>query len=139
MSGAAVIRRWVIGWLVLGLATLPSHAASLMGTEWKPLRMGELAVPEAGDAFIQFRSKGRLSGFGGCNRLMAEYQAQDGVIFVGPVAATRRACPGDVMRLESAFAHALEQARGYRRQQTELVIFDAGGQPILELRQTDWD
>jgi heat shock protein HslJ len=125
--------------LVLLLAFMPGHAASLAGTEWKPLRMGELVVPEHSEAFVQFRSKGRLSGFSGCNRLMAEYQANDGVIFVGPVSATRMACADDVMARETALAQALEQARTYLRQQADLVLFDANGQPILELRQTDWD
>jgi putative lipoprotein len=130
---------WRAVFLALWLASLPAYAASLAGTEWKPLRMDELAVPQDGSVFIQFRSKGRLTGFTGCNRLMARYQAGDGVIFVGPVAATRMVCADEVMQLEGALASALEQARTYRRQQTELVVFDAEGQPILELRQTDWD
>jgi putative lipoprotein len=130
---------WLVVFLGLWLASLPVYAASLAGTEWRPLRMGQLVVPQDGSVFVQFRSKGRLTGFTGCNRLMAEYQAGDGVIFVGPVAATRMACAEEVMQLEGAFASALEQARTYRRQQTELVMFDAEGQPILEMRQTDWD
>ena len=76
-----------------------AHAASLQGSEWKPLRMGEMAVPESSAAFVQFRSKGRLEGHSGCNRLFAEYEAQDGYIFVGPVAATRMACEEDLMAI----------------------------------------
>ncbi|MGD1982335.1 MAG: META domain-containing protein [Chromatiaceae bacterium] len=114
-------------------------AASLAGTEWQPERMGELAVPPESSAFIQFRSHGRLAGYSGCNRLMAQYRIQDSAIFIGPVAATRMSCAGTVMAREAALATALERARTFRRQRTELVLFDAAGQPILELRQTDWD
>lgn len=114
-------------------------AASLAGTEWQPERIGDLAVPAASSAFIQFRSHGRLAGYSGCNRLMAQYRIQDSAIFIRPVAATRMSCAGAVMARESALARALEQARTFRRQRTELVLFDATGQPILELRQTDWD
>jgi len=115
------------------------HAASLQGSEWKPLRMGSIAVPEASSAFVQFRSKGRLEGHSGCNRIFAEYEADDGHIFIGPVAATRMACEESLMTLEAALAMALENARTYRRMMTGLVLFDQDGNPILELRQTDWD
>jgi len=115
------------------------HAASLQGSEWKPLRMGGMAVPEASSAFVQFRSKGRLEGHSGCNRIFAEYEAQDGYIFVGPVAATRMACEEGLMATEAALATALENARSYQRMRTRLVLFDQDGTPILEMRQTDWD
>jgi heat shock protein HslJ len=116
-----------------------AHAAPLQGSEWKPLLIGDNPVAEASQAFIQFRSKGRLVGHGGCNRLFAEYQAGDGHIFIGPVAATRMACPEDLMTTEAALAQALEQARSYQRMQTKLVLFGSDGKPLLEMRQTDWD
>lgn len=114
-------------------------ANALQGSEWKPLRIADVSVPQDSSAYLQFRSKGRLMGFSGCNRLFAEYQAEDGGIFVGPVAATRMACADSVMARESALASALENARTYQRDGTRLVLFDAAGQPILELRQSDWD
>ena len=114
-------------------------ATSLQGTEWKPLRIGDTVVPDESSAFVQFRSKGRMNGYSGCNRMFAEYEAADGQIFIGPVAATRMACAETVMDRESALAAALENARTYLRDGTRLVLFDSGGQPLLELRQTDWD
>jgi heat shock protein HslJ len=130
--------RHVVALLGLGLAGL-AQATSLQGSEWQPLRIGGLAVPEDSSAFVQFRSKGRLVGFSGCNRLMAEYRAGEGVIFIGPVAATRMRCAEPVMRREAALANALGQARSYRRDGARLVLFDADGSPGLEMRQTDWD
>ena len=125
------------------LSTLPfvpmAAATQLQGTGWKPLRIGDEAVPEETSAFVQFGSKGRLIGYSGCNRMFGEYDAGDGQIFVGPVAATRMACAETVMARESALAAALENARTYRRDGTRLVLFDSAGQPLLELRQTDWD
>lgn len=125
--------------LCLGLSAALAHAATLQGSEWKPLRIGDLQVPDESTAYVQFRSKGRLHGFSGCNRLFAEYQADDGQVFVGPVAATRMSCDESVMHRESALAAALENARTYLRDGQRLVLFDAAGQPLLELRQTDWD
>lgn len=131
---------WIAWFFLTGLLwTGNTLAASLQGSEWKPLRMGSLAVPELSTAFVQFRSKGRLEGHSGCNRIFAEYEADDGDIFIGPVAATRMACEGGLMATEAALATALENARTYQRMRTRLVLFDQEGKPILELRQTDWD
>ena len=116
-----------------------AYAAALQGSEWKPVRIGAIDVPEESSAFIRFRSKGRLSGFSGCNDLFAEYQAKDGVVFVGPVAATRTICDERVMVRESAIAAALESARTFQRDGVRLVFFDQHRQPVIELRQIDWD
>ena len=114
-------------------------ATSLQGTEWKPLRIGDTAVPEESSAFVQFRSKGRMTGYSGCNRMFAEYEAGGGQIFIGPVAATRMVCAESVMDRESALAAALENVRTYLRDGTQLMLFASSGKPLLELRQTDWD
>lgn len=119
-------------------ATAPS-ASPLQGSEWQPLCIGDEAVAADVVPFVRFHSKGRLEGHSGCNRLFAEYDAADGNIFIGPVAASRRICDPESMRREGDLARALEGARTYLRQQTALVLFDAAGQPILEMRQTDWD
>jgi len=133
----SVWRRLVLSTLLLWSGV--TQAASLQGSEWKPVRMGEVAVPESSDAFVQFRSKGRLEGHGGCNRIFAEYEVDVGYIFIGPVAATRMACEQELMEGEAALAAALENARTYRRLRHKLVFFDHAGTPILEMRQTDWD
>lgn len=128
----------ILAGLVL-MAAGESLAGVLQGSEWKPLRMGGLEVPEESSAFVRFESKGRLVAYSGCNRMMAEYTARDGVIFIGPVVATRMMCAETLMQREAALATALEQARSYRRDRTRLVLFDATNQPGLEMRQTDWD
>ncbi|MDJ0739169.1 MAG: META domain-containing protein [Gammaproteobacteria bacterium] len=137
---ATPLRRTAAALALFGLVS-PSTvvAASLQGSEWIPLRIGDDALPPDTAAFVQFHSKGRLLGHGGCNRLFADYDAHDGRIFVGPVAATRMACTASVMAREAALAGALENARTYRRDGIQLVLFDAAQVPILELRQTDWD
>lgn len=149
MPHAAIIKlspsttpRWLTGLSVGPLLLMCSGLAqgvSLAGTEWRPLRMGELTVPAESSAFVRFRSKGRLIGHSGCNRLLADYHADNGVIFIGPVSATRMLCSDSVMVTEAGLAAALEQARSYRRQITTLVFYNAAGTPVLELRQTDWD
>ncbi len=121
-----------------GLTSIAT-SGSLQGSEWQPTLLNDTPLPEATDSFIQFRSKGRLAGFSGCNRLMAEYFTDGQAILIGPVAATRMRCDDLAMTMEADLSGALERARTYRREQTRLVLFDARGNPILELRQTDWD
>ncbi|MCG6965842.1 MAG: META domain-containing protein [Chromatiaceae bacterium] len=139
MLGRRALSRRTALALTLTLSSGVGVAEPLQGSEWKPLLIRDQAVPEDSSAFVQFRSKGRLEGFGGCNRLFAEYQAADGYIFVGPVAATRTTCVDSVLQREAALAGALEGARTYRRERIRLVLFDSAGQPILEMRQSDWD
>ena len=131
------------GYLVVFVIALlwlnSAQSASLRGSEWKPVRIGEIAVPEAAPAFVQFRGNGRLQGHGGCNRLFAEYEADDGYLSIGPVATTRMACAEGVMAFEAALVTALGNARSYLRMRTRLVVYDSDGIPLLELRQTDWD
>jgi len=117
-----------------------ANGSGLAGSEWKPLHISGWEVPEASSVFVQFRGQGRLEGFAGCNRLFGEYEARDGRLSVGPVAATRKVCDDDrVQQVETALLAALERARSYHRERIRLVVFDSAGQPVLEMRQTDWD
>ena len=52
---------------------------------------------------------------------------------IGPLGATRRACPPPAMAQEAAFFAALEAARGFRVQRGLLVLLDADGRPLARL------
>ena len=91
MSGSGIRLRFAIG--IFGALTLCSvaHSATLQGSEWTPLSLREVPLTATSPVFVQFASKGRLLGFGGCNRLFADYQTGAGnTIFIGPVAAAHR-------------------------------------------------
>lgn len=135
----SIFRSTLFGLVAMMVCSAESTAGALRGTEWRPTRMGELEVPAASSAFIQFRTRGRLNGFSGCNRLFAEYEVTGDAIFIGPVAATRKACAESVMTREARLATALERARIFQRDGTRLVLFNEQHEPILEMRQTDWD
>jgi len=130
-SGVALL----VGLMWFGTAL----SAPLHGSEWTPLLIGETAIPQASSIFVQFRGEGRLQGYGGCNRLFAEYMENDGCISIGTVAGTRMACDELVMQREAALIGALEKTRSYRRMRTRLMLFDEDRVPLMELRQTDWD
>jgi heat shock protein HslJ len=128
--------------LTVFILMLPSalhSAANLAGSEWRPSRIGTLAVPPEASLFVQFKSAGKLAGHGGCNRFFGQYKIAGNEISIGPIASTRMACAEPITTLETAFFSALEGAKTFRRDKTKLVLFNASGQEQASLIQTDWD
>ncbi len=74
----------------------------LAGTSWTFVSIG--GVPVAGErpTSLQFEGE-RLSGSAGCNRFSGSYKVEAGTLTVGPLMATKMACPGAGMAQESAF------------------------------------
>ena len=132
-----------IGLLVAGILLLSSSVAAdeavLAGSEWRPVEIGELSLPDDVDAFVQFRGEGELGGFGGCNRFFGTWQAENHVITIGPLGATRMACPPPLMEHEAALLGALEAARRFERDRIDLRLFDEGGTELARFAQTDAD
>ena len=114
-------------------------ADGLAGSEWRPVQLGEQAVAETASLFVRFEAEGQVAGHGGCNRFFGSYQITEGRISIGPLGATRMACPEPDMNLETEFFQALEQARGFSRDGARLVFTDEQGNAAATFRQTDWD
>jgi heat shock protein HslJ len=55
----------------------------------------------------------RLSGSGGCNRLLGRYELDGEQLTFGAVANTMMACPESLMRRERALIEALEATTGF--------------------------
>lgn len=99
----------------------------LEGTEWQLIQLGGTRIePQAGKFTLTFfAAENRLSGVGACNRLTGSYAAgQKQALHIGPVAATRMACPG--MERESEFIAALESATHYDMDGPMLLLLDNG-------------
>ena len=73
----------------------------------------------------------RISGSTGCNRFTAAYALDGAALAVGPVAATRMACPPPAEAVERAYAGALERVAGWRVEEGELVLLAADGGELL--------
>lgn len=75
-----------------------------------------------------------MSGFTGCNRLTAGYDAgRGGRLAVSGVAMTRMACPDDIMSLERVLVMALESATSYELTDGGAAIGFGGGTIRLEI------
>jgi heat shock protein HslJ len=114
-------------------------AGELAGSEWRPSKIGKTVISTEAGLFVQFKGDGKLAGHGGCNRFFGQYKILGNEIEIGSVSATRMACPELTMNREMDFFAALEWAKSFRRDKTNLVLFDATGKQQARLIQTDWD
>ena len=120
------------GVLLAGCATnAPPPDNALQGGEWRLAQLKGESVEPGSRATLAFPSKTSVSGSGGCNNFVGAVAADQGRLSLGQLAATRKACPGAVMKLEDDYLAALSQATGYRLDGEELVLLDASGTAIL--------
>ena len=71
-----------------------SHPVALAGTSWRLVSLGDRVPPPGNDLTIRFGADGRLSGTGGCNSFGGAfgYEAATGLLEIGDLASTKRAC-----------------------------------------------
>jgi heat shock protein HslJ len=86
----------------------------LADIEWQVTALGDMALVADAPALIRFGRDGRVSGTGGCNRLMGGYSlTEEGVSLGEGVASTMMACPDPIMAQERALFDALSQVTGF--------------------------
>ena len=129
MKYAKLILPLVVSLLVwIGIALA---APMLAGSEWAPSKEAE--------QFLQFQDNGRVSGHGGCNRFFGDYHHSDSELAFGPIGATKKMCPEDIMKIENAFFDVLGKVKSFEREEQELKLFDEAGQGLATFQQRDWD
>ena len=94
---------------------------------WKVVSVEERMMV---DATVEITA-GKISGKGGCNSYSAPAKFVRGMTEIGPVVATKMAC--DQLESEQAFFSALERARAFRVEGSNMTLFDAGGKPLILL------
>ena len=104
-------------------------APPLRGTTW------QLGADGPRAAHIRLDEKeARLTGFGGCNRLMGRFVLEDSRLRFEGLASTRRACIDDDNGSEDRFITALSGVRGWRIEGVVLKLLSEGGGTLLDLR-----
>ncbi|MGB6193952.1 MAG: META domain-containing protein, partial [Terracidiphilus sp.] len=99
----------------------------LEGTEWKLIQIGTTPV-HAGpkEAYILLDSAShRVSGSGGCNRLVGSYEITGNQLKFGQMAGTRMAC-AEGMGTEQALLQALGDVSAWKIASGKLELFDSG-------------
>jgi len=97
--------------------------AQLAGAPWRLTRLGAGdPVPDGVSITAEFESD-RISGSAGCNHYFAAVKAPTPYeLHIGPVGATRMACPPPQMEAEDRFLKALENATQFSFVLGKLVI-----------------
>jgi putative lipoprotein len=118
--------------LVLAVGTAGmTMSADLAGSEWRPSFMRASELPAASHMVVQFNPDGRITGNGGCNQFFGGYTIAGNHIKIGPLASTRKGCPG-LLLAETALFATLEAANSFEQDGTTLVLFDAAGSKLAQ-------
>lgn len=109
--------------------------ATLENTYWKLLQLGTapvtIADPQREPHLTLLPEQKRVSGYGGCNRMMGMYTVDGDKLTFGQMAGTMMAC-ADGMQTESAFHKALGKVARYRIVAEKLEFFDAAGASLAQ-------
>ena len=111
----------------------PLSNETLVGTHWRLTRLGGDAVfrnDTQQEQQLVFLEENRIAGSDGCNRLAGSYSAAGSRLEIGPLAATRMACPLG-MQQANAFRQALQAAAGYRIIGRQLEIMAEDGHLLM--------
>ena len=119
------------------VATDPDAKGVLTGTAWvlESLGSGEALDLPAEDVRItlHFGTERMATGTAGCNSYMCDYQLGSGALTFGPIGATLKMCPDDVMDFEGRFLRALEGASRYEISGQRLLIYHGEGEETMVL------
>lgn len=113
---------------------------SLRGTLWRLQALQDgggptLSEPPGRPAELLLAAdRDRLSGSGGCNRLMGGFQLNGEEIRVSQLASTQMACAPPAMAFERRYLEALAQVRRWSIDKQNLLLQDARGRTLLLFR-----
>lgn len=112
---------------------MPGGGASITGINWRPAFIGAEPVPEDSGMFVTFEVDGSIKGHGGCNSFFGSLEKSDSGIAIGPLGATRMACPEPIMRRETAFMDALQKTTHLESGARRLQLLDDENTLLAEL------
>ena len=106
--------------------------ASLENTDWKLILLGDSPVnvsPQKQPHFLLDSTTKRVSGFGGCNRLVGNYLLDGDHLAFGQTAGTMMACL-EGMEMEKVFLELFSQVNSWKIKGQRLELFDTSGKRI---------
>lgn len=106
-------------------------------SRWRPVYIGAAPVAADSGMFVRFTQGGGVEGHGGCNAFSGPAQRTASGISIGPLMATRKACPEAIMDREMALMNALQAARYAELGGQRLQLSDANRNLVAELVADD--
>jgi putative lipoprotein len=102
-----------------------------MGSDWRPSFLSASDLPAGHHMLVHFAPDGRISGNGGCNQFFGAYAVSGDRIDIGPIASTRKGCPGFIA-IEGAFFATLRAAKSFAQEAATLTLYDAAGTKLAQ-------
>ena len=145
MNGSVTSAKKIFSAFIFGWILSPAFAATIYageqlgGSEWRPTKIGTLAIPKDSEMFFRFGGEEKLEGHAGCNKFFGKYKLLGERIQIDILGATQMACANNVMNSESRFLQALGNAWRFSRDGIELLLFNEKDDMILRCIRTDPD
>ena len=108
-------------------------SANPLTGKWLIVSVAGVGPVGSSRAMLEVRPDGALSASIGCNRLFGKSTAKGSVIRIGPLGATRMACPQPAMRREQALSQALGNVARVRTQGNMARLQSASGVDLVTL------
>jgi len=112
-------------------------AETLSASAWLPERLGEMTLAEGTGMWIRFGTDGNISGHGGCNGFFGSYELTVEGLKIGPLGATRRACPEPAMSFEMSYLEALQSVASAAASGSRLTLRNAQGDTLIRFVATE--
>lgn len=130
---APVVTVAFVGTITNAPATKPSQPPSILDTRWRVTTIDGNAMPRDPEITLLITGEMRAGGRGGCNSYFTQAVLDGAKLAFSPVAATRMACPDQVMARENAFFAALPTVAAFMLDGANLELYDASGKQVLVL------
>ena len=114
------------------MGQLGSSGAEITGIKWRAVSVGEEAIPANSGIFIQFDVDGSINGHAGCNKFSGSLEQRDSGVGVGPLGATRMACPDPIMSREVTFMDAVQKMASFQSTSDTLSLLDEESDVLAE-------
>ncbi len=106
--------------------------AEITGIRWRPVSVGEEAVPKNSGMYIQFEVDGSIKGHGGCNGFFGSLEQRKSGVGVGPLGTTRMACAESIMSREMAFIDAVQKTANFESAGDNMSLLDEDSDVLVE-------
>ncbi len=113
-----------------GLVTLDDVA----GRDWMIARLNGEPVMTSAPIVLRFDEKGQISGNASCNAYTASGTIEGGILSIGPIALTRKACMPEVMEQEAFFLDLMENVSQMQIDETGLLTMTSDWGETLTAR-----
>ncbi len=106
-------------------------AFHLTGSEWLLEDLAGAGVIDNAQATLAFPEEGKVAGRGSCNRFVGPAKISGDSMQLGPLGATRMACPEAVMNQETKYLDALQKVERFEWKDPYLLLYEKGTEKPL--------